>query len=712
MIIKKLEIENYLCYYDKSIFELSKGLNIIIGENGEGKTKFFEALNWLFEGDNKDLEFLISAKKLDEASVGTSFQVSVSIIVEQYGQINKITKSFSVKKEDENKCLTSDFKIQGISENNDGERDYVDGQALLDRVFPFQIRKYSMFKGEEELNIFENNNALINLINLFSEAKHYEKYAEKGNYLLSNATKAVEDSSKSDIKNRKAYERLEADIKFKNQQLISHGKISFKNSEEIQRIKENIKEVEKYVTNYDSLKIYNGKIKSIEEKIQHLNISIDENYTTALFDEKWLLVNFEKIQKQFADKISKHSETRRKLQSEHDIQKGKKIGVNELLNNAVPLPINVPSKPHIEEMLKDEICKVCNREAKVGSDPYEFMKDKLNTYLKSQMLENDDHETEKMLFKYDYTNRLEVLSATHEDSLIDLRLIEEKIQSQFEFNEERKKDIEDLEKKLEEHILDRDRITGKAGKTNDEIVDLMKYYGSWQSDLTDKNKDQFMFDIKEDALTTDLKKLNDEKEKFDKDSAQRYLVQYKNILKDILTIFVESKEKKFDQFIEKLQTKSNNFFKTINFDSFTGTIVFKRINNYNQTKIEVELHEGDRIFHRPNTSLSTSMYVSILFAISELASEIKEENFPMIFDAPTSSFGENKTAQFLNLIFKTENQKILLVKDFIHTDKKTGKLSIKNEFNQVNRDKAFWVKLERPFDPNELKTINSQVITL
>ena len=103
---------------------------------------------------------------------------------------------------------------------------------------------------------------------------------------------------------------------------------------------------------------------------------------------------------------------------------------------------------------------------------------------------------------------------------------------------------------------------------------------------------------------------------------------------------------------------------------------------------------------------------NFLFAISELATETKEENFPMIFDAPTSSFGENKTAQFLNLIFETDNQKILLIKDFLHTDKASKTLSIKNEFESVRRDKAFWVKLERPFDPNNLKTINSQVITL
>jgi DNA sulfur modification protein DndD len=172
------------------------------------------------------------------------------------------------------------------------------------------------------------------------------------------------------------------------------------------------------------------------------------------------------------------------------------------------------------------------------------------------------------------------------------------------------------------------------------------------------------------------------------------------------------KRRKFDEFIEKLETKSNNIFKQINIDAFTGTIVFEKRNKSNKTIVDIELQEDGRTFYKPNQSLLTSMHISILFAISELATEIQEEKFPMIFDAPTSSFGENKTEQFLNLIYETGNQKILLIKDFLHTDKNTKVLSIKDEFKNVKRNKAFWVKLERPFDPNNLKTINTQVITL
>ena len=116
------------------------------------------------------------------------------------------------------------------------------------------------------------------------------------------------------------------------------------------------------------------------------------------------------------------------------------------------------------------------------------------------------------------------------------------------------------------------------------------------------------------------------------------------------------------------------------------------------------------------TAVRTSLNISILLAISELANEVRDETYPMIFDAPTSSFGETKTGDFLNLIYETSNQKIILLKDFIGSIKNPNgvvkDLFIKDEFKTIKRKKAFWVKLVRPFDKNDLSTINTEVIPL
>ena len=705
-----------MLFRSTNTFELSEGLNIILGENGEGKTKFFESVDWLFNGENRELDMLVSAKKLNETEIGDSFRVRVSMTVEQYGEKSIITKSFLAKKEKANECSTSSFMIEGISENSSGERTQVDGQALLDRIFPFQIRKYSMFKGEAELNIFESDSALANLINLFSEAKHYDKYSEKGAFLREKAEKAVEDSSKLDKKNEALYKKLEGDIIYLEREKAKYLVHLNSTEEEIRKIEGNLQLAESHVSNADALETLNKRIKDIEEKISYLTGRIDENYTTSLFDENWILVNFESFHKEFAEKVSAHSKNRRELQSAFDKQKGiiegEKKAKAELLNNAIPLPNNIPSKAIMEEMLNDEICKVCNREAKKGSDAYEFMMKRLKTYLESQVTEDNEPDKDEHLFKYDYTNRLDNLSISHEDNLKNLRLIRTKIKELFEFNDDRKKDIEELNEQLEKEKTEREKILGNSSIGAEKLSDVLKNYNAWQRDLKNRNQDQVDYTTKLKSLESELKAKKEEKDKIDTSSANSFLIKTRNILRDIETIFIDTKEKKFDEFIEKLQTKSNNFFKTINIDAFTGTIVFTRRNKVNRTIVEVELQEDGRTFYKPNQSLLTSMHISILFAISELASEIKEENFPMIFDAPTSSFGENKTAQFLNLIFETENQKILLIKDFLHTDKATKTLSIKKEFENVRRDKAFWVKLERPFDPNNLKTINSQVITL
>lgn len=715
MIIRKITIENYLCYYGVNEFELSEGLNIILGENGEGKTKLFEAIDWLLNGDDSNLELLVSAKKLDETPLTESFRVRVSIIVEQYGEKKIISKSFVVKKTQPNECSVSNYMLEGIEENKAGERSQVDGKNLLDRVFPFQIRRYSMFKGEAELDIFKNEGALMNLINLFSEAKHYDKYSEKGASLRERAEKAVEDSSKADKKNESLYKKLESEI----QQLENEKyKISVHLSsteEEIRKLEGNLQAAEAHVKNADALETINKRIKGIETRISDLNSKIDENYTTSLFDQKWIAVNFESIHHEFAEKIKNLSLEKRRLQSEFDRQKGIKEGEKkakaELLNNSIPLPVGVPSKAHMEEMLRDQICKVCNRPAKKDSEAYKFMLSRLEEYLTSQAPKAEEKE-EDTYFKNDYTNRLVNLSVSHEDGLARLREIRTEIKELFEFNEARKNDIDELTEKLEKEKAEREKIIGNSNIAEEKLVDVLKNYNAWQRDLKHRNQEQVDYTAKLKNIDVELKQKRNEKDGIDFKSANSFLIKTRAILRDIETIFSETKEKKFDEFIENLQQKSNAIFERVNIDSFTGTIVFSKKKIRDKTSVTIELQEEGRIFYKPNQSLLTSMHISILFAISELASEMREEGYPMIFDAPTSSFGENKTAEFLNLIFETGNQKILLIKDFLVTDKVSKNLSIKKEFDHVKRHKAFWIRLVRPFDKNNLKTLNTEVITL
>jgi DNA sulfur modification protein DndD len=722
MIIKRVEVENYLCYYGLNTFQFADGLNIILGENNEGKTKFYEAVDWLFNGAEAERSDLISAKKMSEISDGDSFKVSVSMTVIQYDNEYKLTRGFTVVKESGIEISSVYFEGEE-KDNTTGERFPREGQSLLQRIFPFQIRKYSMFKGETELNIFENDEALANLIALFSDARHYEKYSEKGVYLRDKAEKAVQQSTKQNQANQKLYNSLESDIATFQRERDRIRVLLLSVETEREKLDRNIQEAEKYANNAKDLETINLRIEKIDEKISLADRIIDTNFTQSLFDDNWILVNFEPIQLKFAEKIVAHSKLRREMQSNYDkeigIREGEKRVKAELINNAIPLPDNIPSKAIMEEMLGEEICKVCNREAKKGSDAYKFMMKRLKSYLQSQSIEDDGVSDLGPLFKFDFSNRLENLSLRHEDNLKYLRQIHSDIENKFELVKRQRESKIDLEKLKEEEKESRQKILGDSSIADEsKLLNVFQNYTSWQDDMKSLNENYFGLNLKYQGVLKNIELKQKEKDRIDMNNANSFFLKTRDILRHIEAIFTDSKERKFDEFIDKLESKSNKYLSQINVEAFTGRIKFaKRRLGGDRVKIEVSLIEDGGRHYIPGTAVRTSMNISILLAISELANEVRDETYPMIFDAPTSSFGETKTGDFLNLIYETSNQKIILLKDFIGSvrDSSSGAVKdwfIKDEFKSIKRNRAFWVKLERPFEKNDLSSINTNVIQL
>jgi DNA sulfur modification protein DndD len=716
MILKEIVIENYLCYYGVKIFELSKGLNIILGENGEGKTKFFEALDWLFRGDSVGLERLVSSKALAELPTGGSLRVKVGILAEQFGETRTLAKSFIATKVSASKCTTTSFSLEGIEETQSGERSQVDGKHLLEQLFPTEIRRYSMFKGESELDVFKNDDALINLINSFSDAKHYEKYSEKGEYLRKMAEKAVDDATKTDSKNQGLYKKLQIEI----EQLEDHRRrtlaLQTNALEQVKKTEENLQEVEYLVSNAEALEVVNKRIRQLEDKISETAAQIDESYTTKLFDNSWILIQYEKFHKQFHDKAMQMSASKREAQSNFDQEEGMRIGAKlereRIINHSVPLPVGVPSRAHMEEMIREEICKVCNRPAKKHTPEHEFMIQRLQEYFSSQQPKDEVTEEKKTLFKKDYVSRILNLATSHDETLSKVRRIQTDIKEFFEFNDARRRELEDLNQRLTAELKERENVVGNSTGGSDKLVDIHKNYNAWQKSLTNLNRECLRLDDDLRRIDLDLKQKREEKESIDTKNVNKFLLDTRTILRDVDEIFKDTKVRKFDQFIGLLEQKANGYFGRMNKGAFVGSIKFEKDTRGSKTVIKIELQENERLLHKPNQSLLTSMHISILFAISELAKEQREEPFPMVFDAPTSSFGDIKTKEFLNIISETGNQIILLMKNFITKDGKSDGLMISSEFSHVKRDKAFWVKINRPFDPQNLETINTEVINL
>lgn len=96
--------------------------------------------------------------------------------------------------------------------------------------------------------------------------------------------------------------------------------------------------------------------------------------------------------------------------------------------------------------------------------------------------------------------------------------------------------------------------------------------------------------------------------------------------------------------------------------------------------------------------------MSVLFAISDLTTLKKEEDYPLIFDAATSSFGDAKEDVFYNIIDRINKQCIIVTKDFLdHSELRDDAIS-------KLTCSVYRIKKAEGFDKNDLSTVRTNVI--
>lgn len=101
MIIKSVVIKNFRSYYGENRFKFSNGLTLVIGDNGDGKTTFFEALLWLFNTsiENNSIDNASEMRK-SKLEVGESDEVLVCMTFEHDGE-KSVEKSFKFERKSE-----------------------------------------------------------------------------------------------------------------------------------------------------------------------------------------------------------------------------------------------------------------------------------------------------------------------------------------------------------------------------------------------------------------------------------------------------------------------------------------------------------------------------------------------------------------------------------------------------------------------------------
>lgn len=600
------------------------------------------------------------------------------------------------------------------------ERVLRSGKQMLDACFDSYMRRYCLFKGENNLNVFDDDNALQTLVEKFSDIREFDSYVALTDYMEETSEKAYKKELSADDKNKSKVKDLEmrmvsisakirdtqSDLK-KQEDAASDYQVRIEDLERNQEASERYREVK-------------SRLANLNEKRIRLEHQSTENYNLRLLDDEWILCAFPGILKEYQEKVAKLARTKRKMNDEYIAQQAKLRGKQEayvemttLANGATALPWDLPDLQTMQEMIDEHICKVCGREAPEGSPAYEFMLKKIENYkrhLEAQKKEAEEKLNNQPLFSNSYINEVRNLGISlGGDESVRISNYAQEIKENIEFVAARKLDLQKVMEQIEEAEEERKRIIIQADGISENLLE--KNFHDLKGFFDEKKKADDKIAVLREKLSEYLQEKAVIDEEFNQIAPSKGMTKvYRDVhtvLDKIARAFKSAREKNLRRFLSNLSDHANHYLQSLNPGDFHGTVnIIERANG--KAKINLVSSNGEHI-DNPNGALRTTMYMSILFAISDLTTIKREEDYPLIFDAPTSSFGEMKEDVFYNIIAGIKKQCIIVTKDLLEKDEITGGCRINQQKLNNLQCSVYRIEKAKPFDQNDLSTIKINI---
>lgn len=735
MYIEKIIIKNFRSYYGVKTFNFREGLNLIIGANGDGKSTFYDALSWAFsDSDGRrgssvlPNEAQISAKLLNRMKPGDEDEVRVQIDLCEGEEHKSIYKRFSVKLGANGNVIIDNWMHHCKLEKQDS-RDEDDFQAttLLAGYdwFPPLVRKYSMFQGEGALKIFKETDNLKNLVTLFSNIKDLSPIKDFVRYAKTISGKAVDrQTSKKNSQQRElnlmrvGIDALETRLRKAKERLTGLQKTLESEEKKIESIESIMEDIEK-------VHGFKEQINRTKSNIKEKEKELDNNYVVKLMSDMWILAGFRPIIDQFIEKMNNISQQKTQFINLYHVQKGERMAQKkaeakareDLKKQIMGLPWYIPDTKTMESMLQSHRCFVCNREMSEHDEAYRFMEMRLNQALSILSKRNDTEEKEDEIpYPFPFSNIDEIHTKAIEmqrrssflttipETFFQTDRKNIQVQSELDLLHSQ---LNGLEAALRDYTAQRN-----TGADLYEMSDNISYW----KDIS-QSKDATLVEIHKltevdiPKIETDLQKASEDYEKELKKVGKKTGIEDLNLVFSRLEGVLDKIENKlYERITSSINLLGNEFLQKLNVDDFTGELILSRNKQLEKFSLDLYNSDGEPI-KTPNTSLETTMYVSALLAISELTKQqYCNRDYPMIFDAPTSSFDAGKEKQFYEMFSRSiKKQVIIVTKSYLLKDSRTGDFVLDEEGLKKIDCPIYRIQKQTEFDKKDLSTIDTQI---
>lgn len=681
MIIEKIELENFMCYAGISSMEFTEGINVIIGDNGYGKSKLYDAFYWVmydqvFVPEKKEFQNTRAVKSKiisDKAKANTKDgKVSASVSI-TFHNLEKDSMFILERK------YTANIIDGKLIETNDSEftvmkkeLSYLNAKMVTDedekrrivaKILPPQIKDYLWFQGEQVESIidFNKQDTLTKAINVLSSITRYDELkeiaaaaAKAGNLEYDREVKRLsKDTDKS--------EQLEGEKKRLDNLIVDLLADEKEAKENLSRAEERCETLLGKISDATKVSEFQQRKKTILEQLKELSDSLNEEQTSfhrKMFRNKWVLKGTESLHAEFSSrfityenkKLEKAAEIKAKLAAEDEI--AKKLQTR--------LPLDVPEPIYVQRMLDEEKCLVCDREAKKNSHAWNKIKeliDRPDKKLKSA----DDEPITKQDFTDDFkklyqnglalTHRIKEIDVDIKETLKRISNINAKIR---EANKEMKKVDEDIQKLLSD--------TSQTVESAESIIAEYSIQNKYVKDFMDKlNKLTQQLDFNKN----NLKNVKDQLKDLVTGEIPKWLIEKKDVLNDFESIAESTRERVFNDLIAQLEKEANSHYEamTSGNKSARGSIKLRKLPNGNYMP-EITDNKGIPLLGSNTSNLILVKLSAIMAIISAKSNDGVVSFYTLITDAPTSVFGEDYTIGFCKTISKVYRQSIIMSKEF------------------------------------------------
>ncbi|EOR93962.1 hypothetical protein ADIARSV_2796 [Arcticibacter svalbardensis MN12-7] len=665
MVINEVQINNFFCYLGKNTFSFTRGLNIISGRNGSGKSQFFNAFYWTFfdkiysgEGSGNKKKTWDDDKNLtiypdsisNSLDIDEQFQTSVEVTIEANDYqaadfttddtvIYNFKRVVTFKKTDRGiiTLLPSELKIEYVQSGETFIVQRFDFEIVLNKIFPKSIRKFMWYQGEtmDDLYDFSSKATLRNAIH---EISYFPKYDFMYKVVM---------SSDASINKKIAKELAQQNRLSKEQNAIYfditilENKISINEQEKIdlvnqtQSLEEELTKIEQKLEGIDHFMQYKIDLTRLEadQKITKSQIDAIEINTKERLINVWMLNGCAELIKAAESNLNI-------LNTEIQIKQA----------HSNPIPMNLPGPEYVEQMLVDKICYICERSIVDDQAAYEALQRRLNDFQKNAHVKSlQDNYADLNRFRKRLLNDL---------PNINTEIVE---------NENKKNALirkrNSLGKQISNVFNDLGFEERADLETNASIA--QQNINKHKTYRTDKSIKLKRISVLEQELLSSKLELSNKKALRDNFTKSQDINLAESVASDYISLFIKSisvlKDSAYNTLIKELEIESNRLYSLYLDGKEQGVIKIDDSAHVVDMKTGMQLNDL-------NQGELVAQKLALANAFLSLSAKKMNRSYPLIADAPSSDLDAGNTYNLTVNIGASFEQIIIMSKDYTQFD--------------------------------------------